>query len=220
MRSTVAALSAVCFLALTSSAHAVAFDPAEQPWTFHDVMGGPPGGDWYFYPDRGETFTYLDFTLAPGSSGRIDLWIESDDPEATVYVNYPNEVFGVGTYVSGGVFDYNVGSPADLSWDEQVSPHHTVITYATSPGFDFCDALLDPADFTGFCSSSPNYWGNSDYVSVSSTASMHVFNGPPPSVPEPISWGLLLIGFFGLGEAVRRKRPLCLAVGLAIRAGT
>ena len=31
--------------------------------------------------------------------------------------------------------------------------------------------------------------------------------GPSPGVPEPTTWALMLIGFFGLGAALRRKLP-------------
>jgi hypothetical protein len=178
-----------------------------HPWKYHDVYGGAPLGDFYFYPQWGETATYMDFTLPPGSGGRMDLWIESDDPNATVYLGAPNEVFGIGTYDNFGALNTNTyGAPANLGWSETVSPHHTVINYSTSAGFDFCGTATDLVNFNGFCSSSPNYWGNMDVISVVTTAPTHVFFGAPPNVPEPMSWMLMLIGFFSLGGALRSQR--------------
>ena len=34
---------------------------------------------------------------------------------------------------------------------------------------------------------------------------------PPPVIPEPSVWAMMLIGFFGLGEAVRKRRRTMIA---------
>jgi len=128
----------------------------------------------------------------------------------------------VGTFTDVFNFSLNLGSVADAS----------LITLSLSGGnnIDFtcptCSVLLDGTAFnhttsgnldvftlnpTNLTSGPHAFTINGNIVSGPTASYSGTFNFNTLPVPEPATWGLMLLGFLGIGMAVRRTRRPVLA---------
>jgi hypothetical protein len=72
-------------------------------------------------------------------------------------------------------------------------------------GFDFgggAESYFGPQLFTGTVAAPTFKLGTFDLEHEASVT----ISGPPVAAPEPASWGLMLLGFGGLGGVLRRRR--------------
>src|SRR5690242_11896770 len=128
----------------------------------------------------------------------------------------------VGTFTDLYNFTLNLGSVADAS----------LITLSLSGGnnIDFtcrtCSVLLDGTAFnhttagsldvftlnpTNLTSGPHTFTVNGEIVSGPTASYSGTFNFNVLPVPEPATWGLMLLGFLGIGMVVRRTRRPVLA---------
>ena len=75
----------------------------------------------------------------------------------------------------------------------------------------FSDATNATGGFVGWEGIDPNGYSESPYDIHSGgitndLANIYLGVPPPPGVPEPAEWALMLIGFGGLGAVIRRRR--------------
>jgi hypothetical protein len=157
-------------------------------------------------PVQGGALFDVDYTVAAdGQSYRWDLWSDAAHPDVLINLNAPNEAFDVDT-ISNGDGTFHTDSfllGATFTWNEVVEPGHTTIfTRALQTDFNHCS----PASSAGeVCAAQFNVWGNGSSIWVNTQDPMTVFFSQS-AVPEPATWAMLLLGFFGLGAVLRRRR--------------
>jgi hypothetical protein len=119
-------------------------------------------------------------TLANGGSGNVDGWgvFNQTTNQSDGYADRATSISYVLTDTSGTwASSDNVLTPNTSG--HSVAAHIAVCTLATNP-----DCNSDQgASFTGFAT-----------------------NGPTGVIPEPATWGLMLVGFFGAGALLRSRR--------------
>ncbi len=149
---------------------------------------GPYSAD-YTVPSDGKTYSW-------------DFFIQSDDPDATIKLQAPNEVFGAGQIVTdSGPFTPVFLMPA-YTFYEVKSPGRVSYIVSAQQGFDHCD---DPGPVGSLCKASYYVWGNATRLEVFSKAPVAVHLSVS-AVPEPSAWALMILGFGACGLMLRRHR--------------
>jgi len=159
-------------------------------------------------PIQGGALFDVDYTVAAdGQSYRWDLWSDASDPNLLITLNAPNEAFDVDT-VSNGDGTFHTDSfllGATFAWNEIVQPGHTTIfTRALQTDFNHCSAGSPAGEV---CAAQFNVWGNGSAILVNTQDDVRVFFSQT-ALPEPATWAMMLLGFFGLGTALRRRRAV------------
>jgi hypothetical protein len=144
-----------------------------------------------------------DYTvLSDGKTYSWDFFIQSDDPDATIKLRAPNEVFGAGEIVTDtGPFAPVFLMPA-YTFYEVKSPGRVSYIVSAQQGFDHCD---DPGPVGSLCKASYIVWGNGTSLEVFSKAPVTVHLSVS-AVPEPSTWALMIAGFGACGVMLRRQR--------------
>jgi hypothetical protein len=146
-----------------------------------------------------------DYTVpSDGKTYSWDFFIQSDDPDATIRLRAPNEVFGAGEIVTAtGPFEPVFLMPA-YTFYEVKSPGRVSYIVSAQQGFDHCD---DPGPVGSLCRASYYVWGNGTTLEVFSKAPVTVHLSVS-AVPEPSAWALMIAGFGACGVMLRRQRRL------------
>ena len=149
----------------------------------------------------------VDYTVAAdGRSYRWDLWSDPAHPNVLINLDDPNETFDQELVSNGdGTFhgDAFLLGGAGFTWNEIIEPGHTTIfTRALQTDFNHCSPASPAGDI---CAAQFNVWGNGVGLSVNTRDPVTIFFSQT-AVPEPTAWAMMLLGFFGLGAALRRRR--------------
>ena len=162
-----------------------------------------------FHPEEfsGVDFFPLDYSVPPdGRTYRWDIAYQSEDPLAHVTLDDPNQV--------EVYFERSLGdgvTESDYSWFDGVDFMWTPVTYQPNvasylvrapANFDFC-APTTPAG--AICAASYNVWGNGTQVHLFANAPVTILRATETLIPEPATWALLLLGFFGAGAVLRSR---------------
>jgi hypothetical protein len=192
-------LSIACAVAALSLAGAARV----QAWPLNTHYIINPNIDGPFYP--------YDYTL-PDDGGLYE-WVFafiSPDPNATLFVSPPNQINVFTSYnTSGGLVQtfggtiIGVYSFEGMTFTETETPGLTKIIYQAPLSYDNC--AVSPISATVPCGVEFQVWGNGSFFEDNSTAPVTgtaIFQ----ALPEPAAWTLMLVGFGGLGAALRRRR--------------
>ncbi len=153
---------------------------------------------------------FADYTVpSDGKTYSWDFSIKSDDPDATITLTKPNEVFGVGRIVTDG-------DPATLTsfltpaytFNEVKSPGMVSYIVSAQQNFDHCS---DPGPVGSLCSATYYVWGNGSAILVDAKAPVTIHLSVS-AVPEPSAWALMILGFGACGLMLRRRRRAARAV--------
>jgi len=144
------------------------------------------------------------FTGTVNSTG---LWQESDLSGFSATFSYPTFVGSVSYNVAGlgdlSLFSFNTGSAGDLSVLANNATHTTCVG-APAVLSPTCESVNpNPANTLGVVLLEGFLLGRTaDAPLVTLVSSVT----SAPAVPEPRSWGMMLLGFGGIGLMVRKKR--------------
>lgn len=147
----------------------------------------------------------------------------------------PTSLSGVGTAVSYALTPFTVSTTgsynflmtglAPVNWDTYLGLHST----SFNPGSPLVNALVYNDDFptiglSGFTASltaGTSYialatgFGNTDAgrysLEITGPGNVVIGGNPPPAVPEPSTWAMIIAGFGIVGAALRRRRTLAFA---------
>jgi hypothetical protein len=141
-----------------------------------------------------------DYTVPP--DGRTYEWtfrLRSDDPAATVFLDFPNETFG-NLFFGGGGQGADPNPP--FLFQENVAPLLTTIMVRTGANYFHCT----PATPIGqLCGETFDIFGNATRLTLNSSLPATLFTSAT-MLPEPAAWTLLIAGFGAAGARLRRSR--------------
>jgi hypothetical protein len=95
------------------------------------------------------------------------------------------------------------------AFDSAGRPHDVAVTlhFGGSPIDSFAWGAFNPEpDPPGRWLAGSVAFGGDPFMSLHVTLDGHTATFSPESVPEPATWGLMLVGFFGAGLALRSRR--------------
>jgi hypothetical protein len=152
----------------------------------------------YTIPDDGQTYKWT-FVM--------------EEPGATFWLSPPNELetFEYRRTATG----YEPGPylpDAPYKFEQTVAPNLTTIFVRVPKGKPF--SCNRPGPIGEICASSYRVWGNATQVittGLPSDAESFRVRIYSEAVPEPATWGLMLVGIAGVGTAIRRRRTLAAA---------
>ena len=152
---------------------------------------------------------FVDYTVtADGHFYRWDLL--TDDPHASVELGPPNQVDANLTIANGdGTFHYDATFDVPYVFELVVFRPGRVSYRVWAPrDFNTCGPN-SPAGQV--CGASHEVFGNSTGIYVTADAPFHL-TFREVAVPEPGTWALMILGFGGVGAALRtRRRAVALA---------
>ena len=167
--------------------------------TIYNCLGGCVIADGTFAAD---------YTIpSDGQAYQWDFFVS--DPSVSVSLRSPNEVFSIEKVSNGDGTTHTELGGAPYSWQEAVAPGHTTIRVWAAADFNTCGPA---SPFGAVCATTQNVWGNGTQLEASrngvglrypDTVTVHLTIA---GVPEPATWAMMLVGFFGLGSALRRRR--------------
>lgn len=179
------------------------------------VLAEPPGQLSYCtdspceIPEADWNYIYYDYTIVPdGHAYRWDFRYTSEDPNAWISLDIPNEVYTYGTRRDeSGNFDFVL-----LDWGHApysmvpVSRWPGVLSYVVrgSVGYDHCSSSTP---LGALCAVGYVIWGNATTLSYSSQAPIYI-SATVTAVPEPWVWVLMLTGLAAVGVTLRSRRGL------------
>ena len=154
----------------------------------------------------------------PGNPGFSGCWITSSgttgtqptDPTASRVVAQiglagTTDISTFYTTISGSEFSLSLNTTTNvLSFLYNMGAGDPTLHYITIKQGDGYELFYDVAGFTSgttYTFSLNSYFPNNPGVSH-----VTVYDGDPPPVPEPATWALMLLGFGGIGMALRRSR--------------
>jgi hypothetical protein len=176
-------------------------------------------GDLHIEDSSGAPLGNYNWAGGAGDFAYVAIW----DPSLVAGIYGPQDVFNNG--ITGydcstpGVLGYGETGPSALTGGEQFIH---IATAACSPG----SLTINPGQVilaVEFLQTPVNRGG---WVDASHTFVMKLDSALPQDVrenlianlqstggvPEPASWAMMILGFFGLGEALRRRRALAAAI--------
>lgn len=175
------------------------------------LMASPAAAyEWSYFLDQDRVVDpvqdpsiFLDYTVpADGKTYRWDFFLQSEDPDATISLKAPNEVFGVGKIVAGpDTFNATFVMPA-YSFYEIKGPGLVSYIVSAQADFDHCD---QPGPVGSMCAAYYAVWGNADAMKIDAKAPITVHLSVS-AVPEPSTWALMIAGFGACGVMLRRQR--------------
>jgi len=198
----VAAIAGVVLLGLPAAAR------AEDPYAFNSMYGciahvcdvDPADGPNFFN----------DYTVP--SDGRHYRWdFIFDDPNATLFLAPPNQVESFFLRAAGdGTFDFIFNPNVDFQFERVIDlPGRVSYLVAAPRSFDTCG----PATHAGvICRAQYDVFGNSTFLTMNADAPFHL-TFREVAVPEPGTWALMILGFGGIGAALRARRRGVAVVG-------
>lgn len=169
-----------------------------------------------FLEEPGGLPLWMDYTVAAdGSLEQWDFWLETEDPYASISLTPPNQVdqyLGYRDYAGGPVNWSYGGMSLPYRWDVIAAPKRLTILSQTEQSWDLCS----DAGLVGLCAVSNNVWGNGSVLTLVSDRPFTLkFSALPLSlgpVPEPATWAMMIVGFFGLGSLLRLRSKSHLAL--------
>jgi hypothetical protein len=188
--------------AAVAGAALMALAPGIAAW----ASGGPPFCEYGCYAYGGTTFGgRTDYTI-PDDGVLYDwsFWSDSAHPDVLISVDPPDETFGL-DLISNGDGTYHIdpdGPDPWFTWNVYQQPGSTLVQVRGEPSYNDCG----DAPAGALCGYSSNIWGNGTTISVNTHDTVEIFDSARPAIPEPQSWLLMLLGFFGLGTLLRRGR--------------
>lgn len=139
----------------------------------------------------------MDFSVpTDGTTQQWDFWLTNGDPSATLSLSSPNETF-TQTFYGNGSTDFS-GDVPGYKWSTTSSPGHLSIRVSGPRSYNNCS---NP-NIVGVCGVEYFIWGNGTALDVNSD-SPGIISWSVATVPEPATWAMMLLGFFGLGAALR-----------------
>jgi hypothetical protein len=186
------ALAALAAAALLAPAAATA-----APW----VINCPTG--CLLTPDdtTGYPFTAFGDDYTVPADGRTWLWtfrLVSDDPNATVVLDDPNQVDGT-LFLGGG--GQTFFTPAFV-FNQTVAPLLTTIEVSTGMNYYHCTSSTPPGQV---CGQTIEVFGNGTSLRLYSADEATLYTSAV-MLPEPGAWTLLIAGFGAAGAMIRRAR--------------
>lgn len=170
------------------------------------AFAGPP--DPCVLPCVIDTGDYLeaDYTVpSDGKTYRWDIFYETDDPAGYVTLDAPSQVEAfLLRSLGGGATQIEFSLDVDYVFTQLTTSFGVVSYRMRAPAdFDNCTAATPAGEI---CGATYNVFGNGTRI--------HAFGGSPVTlvgitsteVPEPGAWGLMILGFGGVGSMVRRRR--------------
>jgi hypothetical protein len=169
------------------------------------AMAGQASADLYISGDCCMPFLHLEhveYSVEP-TPEQWDFWTPND-PNAILSLQLPNEVFAAIRYADSPYWT-TVADPKWI-WEESGGPGHLSIRVRRNGPEDYYKCN-DPS-VTGICASQYAVWGNYVYLTINSTVDNPglAWSDTYLNTPEPASWAMMLLGFFGMGAALRRRR--------------
>lgn len=204
-------------LAAVVLAFVVMAEPAEAAFV---APCGDPSAPWRgscdYFPSGGSRPYDMDYSVT-GASEQWDFWLEgNDDPGAVIDLNEPNQVFRrIGWKDSSGRISYEDAPTQGYSFTKILSPGRLTVLALGVHSYDRC---ANPLIF-GICADYNNVWGNGTVLGVNSDRrgilrfSNTVLDAGSyvGFIPEPSTWAMMLMGFFGLGTVLRARKRKALA---------
>jgi hypothetical protein len=140
---------------------------------------------------------------ADGVTYRWDLWSDSAHPDAMIYLEGPNDVFGFGEVSNGdGTATPQFVAPT-YRWDEIEAPGHTTILVQAQAPFSNC---FPGTPYGVACALSASYvWADDVALKVDASDPVTI-TFSSVAIPEPATWLLMTAGVFGVGVALRQRR--------------
>lgn len=168
---------------------------------------GATSGTCGYNPSIPPTYN-VDFTVPPdGTEEQWDFWLDNADPNAAITLEHPNQVEGTFYYADAPTVPVFFQGVQGYLWTETSSPGHLSIIVRGPANWNDCG---EPGA-NGICGVEYRIWGNDTLLNVDSSlpGTLH-WSETTLAVPEPATWAMMLVGFFGLGVMLRRrlKSPL------------
>ncbi len=169
-----------------ASANTFVIDPSAMP-------GNTPGSYIWFF----------DYTVpADGRPYRWDFSFTSTDPNATLFLDPPNQVDSIAEYeTASGETGVSAGFPSYL-FDETEKPGLLSILVQAPAAYDHCVANVIAV---APCGMIYEVFGNGTQFTGSALEPLTV-TWTITAVPEPAQWVLMLVGMGVLGAGLRRRR--------------
>jgi len=158
----------------------------------------------------------VDYTVPDDGRGYYwNIRVVSDDPNAIAHLESPNQVYSFNRVrlLDGTFEDDPLSSDVPFTFEEHQRPWGVVYLVGHTPiAFDDCG----PSTPLGaICGRGYAVWGNNAQFSVTSNADVTIFTSITPA-PEPTTWALGILGLFGVGAMLRRRRDQASARQLAM----
>ena len=136
----------------------------------------------------GNPFTASRVSATPWSSGQLDSYLGiSGSPT--------NPIGAYGAASSYLVYQAILGS---VTVPDQGSPGTPYLSFASG------ESLLTNSYIVAFLDTDPT--SSRDKLLATANSAAILETGRPPALPEPATWGLMLLGFAGVGAAMRGSR--------------
>ena len=195
------ALPFVAVLFTATAAHAGfavqcdVYDPCSGP-------GGDPG------------LVAVDYTVPfSGLGEKWTFYINNGDPNATLTLDSPNEIFSIRYFRdAGGAIDEQFSGQPTGPWSMTAvsSPGRLVIRTYGPRNWDDCG---NPAHL-GLCGVFNAIWGNGTALHISTDRPWSLgWSLTTLAAPEPATWATLVLGLAAVGGAIRRTRRSARLVG-------
>ena len=160
-----------------------------------DVLLGPN----VYFNQAGQGHESLGFNFVSLGSDTFKNFTETD-----VAGNHPTGGFGPATFVETGNGNFD-GLKYGLDWIGTGNNGHLTTTGIKEVKFDVIGANTTVAAFAA----NPNLYFKVDVATIFPTGAVRtgiVEATLSPGVPEPETWALMILGFGGIGAALRHKR--------------
>jgi hypothetical protein len=157
-------------------------------------------------PDNGLVYSYGQFNQNTDANGFLGLGGTTDNLGAFSLSSIPGHDY------NGDVFNLLVTFTLPTATSPGTSLYSTMLQGIVTSGLNNGSVFIDfDNSLRSFTSAAGDFTFQVNDVSVSSNSAIQILSGQIQAVPEPATWAMMLLGFGGIGMAMRRRRQPVLA---------